>query len=519
MTDKVVALRKIRDETAPMSSPLIAPLDAHNQTLLSNVHPEPYTNPKPDGRYNLVVIGAGTAGLVTAAAAAGLGAKVALIEKHLMGGDCLNVGCVPSKSLIRASRAAHEVRHAAEFGVQVPAGVRVDFPAVMERMRRVRASLSHVDSVKRFRSLGVDVYLGEGRFVGGNSVEVDGRRLEFARAVIASGARAAVLPIPGLTDIEYLTNENVFWLTELPRRLVVLGAGPIGCELGQAFRRFGSEVTIVSQDFLPKEESDTAEIVQASFRRDGVTIELGAKILDIVQRGSEKIITYEVNGERREVVADHVLLGAGRAPNVEGLGLEAVGVEYSAKGVKVDDTLRTTNPHIYAAGDVCSRYQFTHAADALARIVIQNALFFGRKKMSALHIPWCTYTNPEVAHVGLNARDAAAAGIDASTLTVELKDVDRAVLDGETDGFARAVVRQGSDKLVGLTIVAEHAGEMIGEAVLAMNHGIGLGRFAGTIHPYPTQAEALRKLGDAYNRTRLTPTVKRLFERLLAWRR
>jgi pyruvate/2-oxoglutarate dehydrogenase complex dihydrolipoamide dehydrogenase (E3) component len=300
---------------------------------------------------------------------------------------------------------------------------------------------------------------------------------------------------------------------------VVIGAGPIGCELGQAFRRLGSEVTIVSQDFLPKEETDTAELVQASFRRDGIRLELGAKILGVAPRDAEKLITYEVNGERREVAADQVLLGAGRAPNVEGLGLEQVGVEFSNKGVKVDDHLRTTNPHIFAAGDVCSRYQFTHAADALARIVVQNALFFGRKKMSALHIPWCTYTAPEVAHVGLNARDAAAAGIDVAMFTVELKDVDRAILDGETDGFARAVVRQGTDKLVGLTIVAAHAGEMIGEAVQAMNHGIGLGSFASTIHPYPTQAEVLRKLGDAYNRTRLTPTVKRLFERLLAWRR
>jgi pyruvate/2-oxoglutarate dehydrogenase complex dihydrolipoamide dehydrogenase (E3) component len=519
VTDNVGALRTAHEPAAPTALPLIAPLDSYNRTLLNNVHPQPYTNPTPAGRYNLVVIGAGTAGLVTAAAAAGLGAKVALIEKHLMGGDCLNVGCVPSKGLIRASRAAHEVRHAAEFGVQVPPGTRIDFPAVMERMRRLRAGISHNDSVERYRSLGVDVYIGEGRFVGGNFVEVDGRRLEFARAVITSGARAAVLPVPGLSEIDYLTNENVFWLTELPRRLAVLGAGPIGCELGQAFRRFGSEVTIVSLDFLPKEEADTAAIVQASFRRDGITIELGAKVLSAAQRGNEKVISYEVNGERREVAADQVLLGAGRAANVEGLGLESVGVEYSAKGVAVDDRLRTTNPHIYAAGDVCSRYQFTHAADALARIVIQNALFFGRKKMSALHIPWCTYTNPEVAHVGLNARDAAAAGIDVSTITIEFKDVDRAVLDGETEGFARAVVRKGTDTLVGLTIVTGHAGEMIGEAVLAMNHAIGLGSFAATIHPYPTQAEALRKLGDAYNRTRLTPTVKRLFERLLAWRR
>lgn len=519
MPEKVVALRTSQADTAATPEPLIAPLDSHNRALLANVHPEPYTNPTPTGRYNLVVIGAGTAGLVTAAAAAGLGAKVALVEKHLMGGDCLNVGCVPSKGLIRASRVAHEVRHAAEFGVQVPPGMRVDFPAVMDRMRRLRAHISRNDSVARYRSLGVDVYIGEGRFTGGDVVEVGDRRLEFARAVIASGARAARLPVPGLEHVAYLTNENVFWLTELPERLVVFGAGPIGCELGQAFRRFGSEVTILTAEFLPKEEPETAAVVEASFRRDGVTIELGAKITGVVQRAGDKVVTYEMNGEHREVVADQILLGAGRAPNVEHLGLEAAGVEYSAAGVGVDDYLRTTNPHIYAAGDVCSRFQFTHAADAMARIVIQNTLFFGRKKASALHIPWCTYTNPEVAHVGLNARAAAAAGIEASTITVELKDVDRAVLDGEPDGFARAVVRKGTDKLVGLTIVASHAGEMIGEAVLAMNHGIGLGSFAGTIHPYPTQAEALRKLGDAYNRTRLTPTVKRLFEQLLAWRR
>lgn len=499
--------------------PLIAPLDEYNLEHLRNVHPEPYVNPTPSGRYNLVVIGAGTAGLITAAAAAGLGAKVALIEKHLMGGDCLNVGCVPSKSVIRAARAVHEVRNAAEFGIHIPLGMRVDFGAAMARMRRLRAGISPTDSVARYRSLGIDVYLGAGRFVDGDVVEVGGDRLRFARAVIATGARAARPPIPGLEAIDYLTNENVFWLTELPPRLVVLGAGPIGCELGQAFQRLGSEVTIISQDFLPKEEPDTAAVVQASFRHDGVRLELGAKILHVERRGSEKLVTYEVDGERREAGADQLLLGAGRAPNVEGLGLEQVGVEFSNQGVTVDDRLRTTNPHIYAAGDVCSRYQFTHAADALARIVVQNALFFGRKKMSALHIPWCTYTAPEVAHVGLNARDATAAGIDVATFTVELKDVDRAILDGETDGFARAVVRQGTDKLVGLTIVAAHAGEMIGEAVQAMNHGIGLGSFANTIHPYPTQAEVLRKLGDAYNRTRLTPTVQRLFERLLAWRR
>jgi pyruvate/2-oxoglutarate dehydrogenase complex dihydrolipoamide dehydrogenase (E3) component len=270
---------------------------------------------------------------------------------------------------------------------------------------------------------------------------------------------------------------------------------------------------------MPKEEEETTVFVRASFERDGLQVELGAKILSVSQQGTEKRVVYEVKGERREVIADQILLGAGRTPNVEGLGLEKIGVDFTRAGVQVDDHLRTTNPTIYAAGDICSRYQFTHAADAMARIVIQNALFFGRKKVSDLTIPWCTYTHPEVAHVGLNARDAQTAGIEVDTYKVSLDDVDRAILDGETEGFAKAIVRKGSDKLVGMTIVAAHAGEMIGEAVLAMNKGIGLSTFATTIHPYPTQAEALRKLGDTYNRTRLTPFVKGLFERILAWRR
>lgn len=498
---------------------VIQPMDEANRALLANVHPEPYENPIPTGRYNLVVIGAGTAGLVTAAAAAGLGARVALIEKNLLGGDCLNVGCVPSKALIRAARAAHDVRQAGRYGVEVPEGVRIDFPRVMQRMRELRAHISRNDSVARFRSLGVDVYLGSGRFAGGDVIEVGDRQLRFARAVIATGARAALLPVPGLGDIDCLTNETVFWLTTLPRRLVVLGAGPIGCELGQAFRRFGAEVTMVSADFLPREDADTAAVVRQSLQGDGVRLELGARIERAARRGAGVDIDFAIDGKAKSVTADAVLLGAGRAPNVEGLGLDGVGVECGAAGIVVDDRLHTTNPAIFAAGDVCSKYQFTHAADAMARIVIQNALFFGRKKVSALNIPWCTYTSPEVAHVGLNARDAEARGIAVDSLTVRLEDVDRALLDGESEGFARAIVRKGSDRLVGMTIVAEHAGEMIGEAVLAMNRGIGLGSFAATIHPYPTQAEALRKLGDAYNRTRLTPTVKLLFERLLAWRR
>lgn len=503
-----------------MSHDRIAPLDGHNRRLLDNVHPEPHENPTPSGRYNLVVIGAGTAGLVTAAAAAGLGAKVALVERNLMGGDCLNVGCVPSKALIRASRALHETRHAHRFGVDLPGAPAFDFGRMMERMRELRADISRNDSVRRFRDeLGVDVYLGSARFAGGDIVEVGDRRLPFSKAVIATGARAARLPIPGLDAVDVLTNENVFWLTELPRRLAVIGAGPIGCELGQAFRRFGAEVTIVSLDFLPKEDRDTAAVVAASLEADGVHIALTPEIVSVTARGAEKVIRYRVDGGEREIVADAILLGGGRAPNVEGLELEKVGVQYGRQGVEVDDRMRTTNPRIFAAGDICSRYQFTHAADAMARIVIRNALFFGRAKASALTIPWCTYTAPEVAHVGLTEAEAARLGVETATIKIEFADVDRAILDGETAGFAKAVVKKGSDEILGVTIVAAHAGDMIGEAVLAMRKKIGLSQFAETIHPYPTQAEALRKLGDAYNRTRLTPTVKKLFEKLMKWQR
>jgi len=355
--------------------------------------------------------------------------------------------------------------------------------------------------------------------VAGDAVEVEGRRLEFARAVIATGARAAGLPVPGIDGVECLTNENVFWLTDMPRRLIVLGAGPIGCELGQAFSRFGAQVTLLGQDLLPREDEDTRAVVEAALRRDGVRVACGVAIDEVSAPGGEIVVRHTTDGRTVETVADRLLLGAGRTPNVEELGLDAAGIAHTPEGVTVDDFLRTSNRRVFAAGDVCSRFKFTHAADAMARIVVQNALFFGRKKVSALHIPWCTYTDPEVAHVGLAAADAAARGIETATFSVALKDVDRAVLDGAPDGFARAIVRAGTDKVLGLTIVAEHAGEMIGEAVLAMNQGIGLGQFANTIHPYPTQAEALRKLGDAYNRTRLTPRVKRLFERVLAWRR
>jgi len=497
------------------------PLDEWNRELRRHAHPVDWVNPVPTGRYNLVVIGAGTAGLVAAAGAAGLGAKVALIEKHLMGGDCLNVGCVPSKALIRCARAAAEARRGSAFGVRI-GSVDVDFPAVMERMRRLRAQISPNDSVHRLKGLGIDVFLGSACFSGADTVDVEGQKLLFSSAVIATGARAVVPPIKGLAEAGYLTNETVFSLTELPRRLAVIGGGPIGCEMAQAFARFGSQVTLIGADkqILIREDHDAARRVEAAMVRDGVKIVSGGKAAEVRRHGDERTIVVDCDGARHEITVDAILVGVGRAPNVEGLDLEAVGVAYDKRaGVTVDDRLRTTNKHIYAAGDICSKYKFTHTADALARIVIQNALFFGRAKASALTVPWCTYTDPEIAHVGMYERDAEAAGIPVQTFTVELKDVDRAILDGEDEGFLKVHVRKGTDKIIGATLVAGHAGEMISEITLAMVAGAGLGTLGKTIHPYPTQADALKRAGDAYSRTRLTPLVKSLMARFLAWRR
>ncbi|MGD8345178.1 MAG: mercuric reductase [Desulfobacterales bacterium] len=505
----------------PSELPQAQPYDAHNQRLIGNVHPVDWVNPEPEGRYNMVVIGAGTAGLITAAGTAGLGGKVALIERGLMGGDCLNVGCVPSKALIRAARAAADVRAAGQFGIRVPDGVRVDFAAIMERLRRLRADISQHDSAKRFSGLGMDVFLGSARFTSPDTVEVDGKVLKFARACIATGSRALQLPIPGLADVDFLTNETVFSLTELPRRLGVIGAGPIGCELAQSFARFGSQVILIEamHGIMPNDEPRAAEVVAKVMETDGVKLRCCGKNLEVRKQADGIHLVVDSHGTHYDEVVERLLLAVGRTPNVEGLNLEAAGVAYDKKGVQVNERLQTTNRRIYAAGDICFPYKFTHTADATARIVIQNALFFGRSKSDALTVPWCTYTDPEVAHVGLYPREAEEKGIAVDTITVAMNTVDRAILEGDDDGFLDVYVKKGTDEILGATMVCRHAGDMISEITVAMAAGAGLGTIARTIHPYPTQAEAIKKAGDAYNRTRLTPRVQKIFDTLLKWRR
>ena len=496
----------------------VQPMDEYNQTLVSYVHPPDWVNPKPADCYDLVVIGAGTAGLVVAAGAAGLdlGLKVALIEKHLMGGDCLNVGCVPSKCIIRSSRVVAEMRDAKVYGVHAPEDIEVDFPAVMQRMRRIRASISPHDSVERFQTLGVDVFLGNGRFLSDKTIEVGKQTLRFKKAVIATGARAVRLSIEGIEEAGYLTNETVFSLTKRPRRLALIGGGPLDCELAQAFRRLGSEVVLFhrSSHILNKEDAEAADVVQNAFIREGIRLMLECEVKRVVKTDEGKTLYFNTKGHEDSITVDDILVGVGRAPNVEGLNLEAVGVEYDNKhGVKVNDYLQTTNPKIYAAGDICMNWKFTHAADAAARIVIKNTLFspfgLGRSKLSSLVMPWVTYTDPEIAHVGMYEREAKEKGIEVEAIAIGLSKVDRAIADGEEEGFVKILHKKGSDEILGATIVARHAGEMISEVTTAIVGKLGLNTLSSVIHPYPTQAEGIKKAADAYRRTLLTPNSKR----------
>ena len=495
----------------------IEPMDVYNQKLLSEVHPPDWVNPQPADLYDLVVIGAGTAGLVVAAGAAGLGLglKVALIESHLMGGDCLNVGCVPSKTMIRSARTIGEIWQGQELGIKVE-GVEIDFGAVMERMRRIRSDISHADSASRFKDLGVDVFLGEGQFASNNTVTVEDRVLKFKKAVIATGSRAAIPEIPGLVAAGYLTNETVFSLVKRPQRLAVIGGGPIGCELAQTFRRLGCEVILLHRgsQVLNKEDPAAAAILQQVLLDEGVKLILDCQVQQVTTTAAGKTLSYSSNGRSNTAIVDEILIGAGRIPNIESLNLAIAGVAADAKGVEVNDYLQTNNSRIYAAGDVCMKWQFTHAADAAARIVIKNTLFspfgIGKTKLSSLVMPWVTYTEPEIAHVGLSDDDAHQAGIEFETINIPMSSVDRAITDGETQGFVKIIHRRGSDKILGATIVASRAGELISEVTTAMVNKIGLSKLSSTIHPYPTQGDGIKKAADAYRRKLLTPRNQQL---------
>lgn len=496
------------------------PGEKDDRTLLENVRPEGRTNPDPAEKYQLVVIGAGSAGLVAAAGAAALGVRVALVERDRLGGDCLNSGCVPSKALLKSSRLAVMSAKIADHGLyQAP--FEVDFERVMQRMRGLRARISAHDSVERFVSMGVDVFFGEACFTGSDRLEVAGSELVFSRAILATGGRPVIPPIEGLEEAGPLTNETVFNLTRRPGRLLVLGGGPIGCELSQAFQRFGCQVTLVQRGdrLLPREDAEATLILTRAMKEDGVDILLSSDLLAVRPAGEVKEALLGT-GEKQEWRSfDEILVAAGRAPELGSLNLETAGVNSDPrKGVLVDERLRTSNPRIYAAGDACFRYRFTHTADATARMALQNALFMGGKKTSELVIPWCTYTEPEIAHTGLYEEEAVKKGFDVITLKVSLSEVDRPVLEGEEEGFLKVHAERKSGRILGATLVASHAGDMISELTVAIVGGVNLKDLSGVIHPYPTQAEVIRRAADEFNRTRLTPGVMSVLKKWIKWR-
>jgi pyruvate/2-oxoglutarate dehydrogenase complex dihydrolipoamide dehydrogenase (E3) component len=502
-----------RDET-----PANVSADAHERERVANSRPSGWRNPQPDGLYRLAIVGAGPAGVVAAELAASFGARVALIERNAIGGVNLNVGSVPSKTLIRTSRIYADMRDAQRFGANVPDEIDVDFAAAMARVRRVRARLSRDDSARRLEAAGVDVYFGEARFIASDTLTVDGHTLHFRKALIATGARPHIPDIPGLAEGGYLTNDNVFELTELPRRLLVIGGGPLGCEQAQAFCRLGAQTTIVQNKplFLGQEERDAAQILSEAFARDGIEVRLNTTVLAVRTTPAAKLVDLISDDYRNAVSCDAILTGAGRTPNVEGLNLAAVGIDCDASGrVRVDDFLRTANANIYAAGDVCLESSFVDTAIASARIAVQNALLQRKHRWSDVVIPSCTYTDPEIARVGLSVREANRLGLPVKTFTIPMHEIDRAITDSETAGFVKVHVSGRTDRILGATIVARHAGDMINEITLAMVAGIGLRRLSCVLHAYPTQAEAIRHAADAYNRTRLTPRVRsRLLRRI-----
>jgi len=476
---------------------------------------------KGEGVYNVVVIGAGTAGLVTAAGTAGLGGRVALIERNLMGGDCLNFGCVPSKALISSARLIQQIRGAEKLGLdrQQPQFV---FEKVFGRMRARRAKIAPNDSQERFESLGVDVFHGEARFVSPHEVEVNGQRLRARNFVIATGSRAVVPKIKGIDSVPYFTNETIFdELKRKPENMIVLGGGPIGCELAQTFRRLGVDVTILQRgdQLLPREDRDVAEFVERRLINEGVRVIKNAAARSVATSDTGKVALQLLDRQSGQLAeptffADALLVAAGRTPNLRSLDLKSVGIDTTERGVHVNDYLQTSQRHIYAVGDVIGPFLFTHMADAQGRVAVRNILVpfqFLRQKMDYSVVPWCTYTDPEVAHVGLGEKEAQRQNIDYDLFIVPLEDVDRAVVESEDGGFAKILTGKDSDKILGATIIAPHAGDLLHEFVLAMKARIGLGTIASTIHAYPTFAELARKAGDKYNKTRLTPRAKKIF--------
>jgi pyruvate/2-oxoglutarate dehydrogenase complex dihydrolipoamide dehydrogenase (E3) component len=465
-------------------------------------------------RTDLCVIGAGSGGLAVAAGAVQMGATVVLVERGKMGGDCLNYGCVPSKSLIAAGRVAHAIRTARRFGVNGHEP-EIDFLGVHDHIKGVIAAIAPHDSQERFERLGVKVIRAHARFVGPQTVEADGRRIQARRIVVATGSSPAVPPIPGLAKVPHLTNETVFDLTERPEHLIVIGGGPIGCELAQAHRRLGGRVTILELfSILPKDDPDAVALVREQLRADGIDLREHVEVKGVARDGNGVAVTVKEGALEQRIAGSHVLVAAGRRANVDGLDLEAGGIEYSAKGIKVDARLRTSNKRVYAIGDVAGGFQFTHMAAHHAGVVIKNALFKLPAKVDDRAVPWVTYTEPELAHVGLTADLAKDRGVEVAALRWSFQENDRAQTERETAGFAKALVdRRG--RIYGATIVGERAGELIHPWVLAVANRLKVGALAQFIAPYPTLGEASKRAAGSYYTPKLFSARTKSLVRLL----
>ena len=498
-------------------SNVLPPGDAHNKKLRDNVHPENWKTKPSTETYDMISIGAGTAGLVSSGGAAMLGGRSALIERHMMGGDCLVTGCVPSKTLIMSAHVAHSARHASEFGVNV-GDVSVDFGAVMERLRRVRADMAHHDGAERLSKMGVDVLFGNAKFTGPNSIDLDGTTVKFRRAMICAGGRPMVPDIPGLRD-NCLTSESFFNLTELPEQFMVIGGGPIGCELAHAMQRLGSKVTILQrgQKIMDKDDPEAGEIMLEVFKEEGVEVRFGSELQKVEKRDGRLHCTIKHGDHEHELVVDQIMVATGRIPNLESLDLEAAGVEYHKRGIKVDKHHRTSNKRIFAAGDICSPFQFTHAAYAQAEYATLNALMPWPYRMNAKDrvMSWVTYTDPEVAHAGIPYSEIEKQKENFDTYELPMKNNDRAQTESEHRGFCRIHCKKGSDKIVAATIVGVNAGEMIAEISLAITNGMGLKHVQKTVHAYPTRVEIIRNVAQEWQFTTLTPFMKSMFSKWL----